>query len=313
MNNDAAPTAHRNPGPGWGFRFLCACDRVLPESIFRPLRALGTGVAVALMPSQRRHSRAYLAIIFNRRPTWCEVWRHFFAFEEFLMLELRVAAGQPHRCVLAAGAHDVRAWLAADQPALLGTFHLGHSDLAGFLFGGHEHRRVFMIRQRVGNSHETESLGVLFGDWVSFIWVNEADTLLFALKDAVATGGSIAMKCDRLEFIAKTAVFNFLGAPRVFPFTIYHLALIFGLPVVLCVGTSAGPGESILHAAPLFVPNLAAARSAELARGQAHFQAFLTQVETLLHAEPFLWFNFLPLNPVAPAGRSGTLEPVPSA
>jgi len=304
------PTAPSNPGPRWGYRFLCACDRVLPEKIFRPVRALGTWVAVAAMPTQRNHSRAYLSIVLGRPPDWREVWRHFFAFEEFLMLKLRVAAGRSHRCALAPDAHDVRAWLASNRPALLGTFHLGHSDLVGFLLGGHEHRRVFMIRQRVGNSHDTESLGALFGDWVTFIWVNEADNLLFALKDAVAAGGSIAMKCDRLEFSAKTEVFDFLGAPRIFPFTIYHLALIFGLPVVLSVGISNGPGESVLHTAPLFAPESGAAKSAELTRARAHFQAFLSQVETLLHADPFLWFNFAPLNPVAPARSSGTLQAV---
>jgi len=307
------PNAPSNPGPRWGYRFLCACDRVLPEKIFRPVRALGTWIAVAAMPGQRRHSRDYLSIILGRPPTWCEVWRHFFSFEEFLMLKLRVAAGQPHRCVPAPDAHDLRSWTASTRPALLGTFHLGHSELVGFLLGGHEHRRVFMIRQRVGNSHDTESLSARFGDWVTFVWVNEADHLLFALKDAVAAGGSIAMNCDRLEFSAKTGIFNFLGAPRIFPFTIYHLALIFGLPVVLSVGVSNGPGESVLHAAPLFAPETGAAKSAELARARAHFQAFLSQVEALLRADPFLWFNFTPLNPVAPAPDSGMLAGLPPA
>ena len=102
-------------------------------------------------------------------------------------------------------------------------------------------------------------------------------------------------------------------APRVFPFTIYHLALIFGLPVVLSVGLSNGPGESVLHAAPLFTPAPGAAKSAELARARAHFQDFLAQVETLLRADPFLWFNFTPLNPVAPARGSGRLAPLPPA
>ncbi|HWZ94046.1 MAG TPA: hypothetical protein VNW30_02535 [Opitutaceae bacterium] len=302
------PIAPSNPGPRWGYRFLCTCDRVLPEKIFRPVRAIGTWVAVAVMPGQRRHSRAYLSIVLGRPPAWREVWRHFFAFEEFLMLKLRVAAGRPHRCILAPDTPDnIRAWLAANRPALLGTFHLGHSDLVGFLLGGHEHHRVFMIRQRVGNSHDTESLGALFGDWVTFIWVNEADNLLFALKDAVAAGGSIAMKCDRLEFSAKTEAFDFLGAPRIFPITIYHLALIFGLPVALSVGVANGPGKSVLHAAPLFTPEPGAAKSAELARAHTHFQDFLSQVETLLRADPFLWFNFTPLNPVAPARDSGTL------
>jgi predicted LPLAT superfamily acyltransferase len=129
--------------------------------------------------------------------------------------------------------------------------------------------------------------------------VNEAENLLFALKDAVAAGGSVALKCDRVEFSAKTEAFEFLGARRVFPFTIYYLSLIFSRPVVLCVGLPAGPGRSVVHSSPLFVPD-ATGKPANLARARLHFQEFLHRVEAMLRADPCLWFNFLPLNPPAP-------------
>lgn len=289
----------RNPGPSWGFRFIVACDRALPEFLFFPARWLGTWIAVALMPAQRAHSRAYLAVILGRAPSRHEIFRHFFAFEEFLLLRLRVARGRPHRGELAPDASGFRALLASGEPALLGTFHLGHSDLTGFLLGPQENRRVFMVRQRVGNSHDTEVLSQRFAEWIKFIWVNDPANLLFALKDAVAQGGSVALKCDRLEFSAKTEAFQFLGARRVFPFTIYHLSLIFGLPVVLSVGLPGPPGQSIVHSSPLFVPDRAAPKSANLARAHAHFQDFLARLESMLRADPFLWFNFLPLNPTA--------------
>jgi predicted LPLAT superfamily acyltransferase len=292
------PAAARNPGPSWGYRFLCAADRVLPEFIFRPMRQVGTWIALANMPEQRTNSRAYLAAITGRAPTWRDIYRHFFAFEEFLMLRLRVAHGRPHRGELAADAEGFRALIATRAPALLGTFHLGHSDLAGFLLGGQEHWRVFMVRQRVENSHDTEVLAARFGEWVKFIWVNEAENLLFALKDAVTAGGSVALKCDRLEFSAKTEAFQFLGARRLFPFTIYHLALIFDRPVVLCVGLPAGPGRSRVHSSPLFVPEKTN-KAENLARARVHFQEFLTRLEGFLREQPELWFNFIPLNPVA--------------
>lgn len=298
--NAAAPP--RNPGPGWGYRFLRAADRALPEAVFRPLRMAGTWIALALMPAQRRHSRAYLAALRGRPPRLGEVWRHFFAFTEFLMLKLRVAGGRPHRCVHAPGARDFPALVATARPALFGTFHFGHSDLLGFMLGEREQRRVFMIRQRVGNAHDTDRLGALFGRWVSIIWVNDADHLLFALKDAVAAGGSIALKCDRLEFSAKREPFRFLGARRLFPFTIYHLALIFRMPVLLSVGVPGAAGVSVLHSSPLFEPD-PVNRAASLERARAHFQAFLDQIETLLRADPFLWFNFTALNPPAPDGN----------
>jgi predicted LPLAT superfamily acyltransferase len=294
-----APISARNPGPSWGYRFLRACDRVVPEFVFRPLRAFGTWVALANMREQRAHSRAYLAAATGREPTLWDVFRHFFAFEEFLMLRLRVANGRPHRGDLAPDAEGFRTLLATRMPALLGTFHVGHSDLTGFLLGGQEHWRVFMVRQRVANSHDTDVLGAKFAEWVTFIWVNEAENLLFALKRAVEAGGSVALKCDRLEFSAKTETFSFLGAARKFPFTIYHLALIFRRPVVLCVGLPDGPGHSVVHSSPLFMPD-DAGKAANLVRARAHFQEFLTRLEGFLRADPYQWFNFLPLNPVAP-------------
>jgi predicted LPLAT superfamily acyltransferase len=291
--------AARNPGPSWGYRFLCACDAVVPELLFRPARKFGTWFAVATMPAQRAHSRAYLRAITGREPSLRDIFRHFFAFEEFLMLRLRVARGLVHRGELAPDATGFRELLDTGEPALLGTFHFGHSDLTGFLLGRQERRRVFMVRQRVGNSHDTEVLGARFAEWVTFIWVNEPENLLFALKEAVAAGGSVALKCDRLEFSAKTEAFDFLGAKRLFPFTIYHLAMIFRRPVVLCVGKPAGPGLSTVHSSPLFRPDNQG-KASNLARARAHFQEFLSRVEGYLREDPLLWFNFTPLNPPAP-------------
>jgi predicted LPLAT superfamily acyltransferase len=296
-----APRTARNPGPSWGYRFLRLCDRVLPEFVFRPARALGTWVALAAMRPQRHHSRAYLRVVLGREPTLREVFRHFFEFEEMLMLKLRVADGRPHRSVVSPAAVDLMRFVTTPEDALLGTFHLGHSDLMGFLFAGHEQRRISMIRLRVGNSHDIERLARAFGRWVSFVWVNEGENLLFALKDAIAAGGSVALNCDRIEFSSRAEPFRFLGARRLFPFTIYHLAVIFDRPVFLSVGVPGGPGESVVHGSPRWAPAPDASRAAKFASARVHFQAFLDQVETLLRENPYWWFNFLELNPVAPA------------
>lgn len=296
------PSAHstltkRNPGPSWGYAFLCAADRALPEIIFRPTRALGTWVAMAFMREQRHHSRNYLRVMFDREPAWGEIFRHFFAFEEMLMAKLRVANGRRHRGILAEEAHDFRTFLHGAEPAFLGTFHFANSDLSGFLFGGQEKRRVALIRQRVGNSGDTDRLLGRFAEWVTVIWVNEGDNLLFALKDALAGGYSVALKCDRLEFSAKTEAFCFLGARRIFPFTIYHLALIFGHPVLLSLGLPEGTEATRIESSPAWRPDPALGREANLNLARLHFQAFLDRVESLLRIHPYWWFNFLPLNP----------------
>jgi predicted LPLAT superfamily acyltransferase len=302
--NARAAGAPRNPGPSWGYQFLRLSDRVLPEAMFRPLRALGTAIAMAGMPAQRRHSRAYLATVLARPPTWRDVFRHFFAFEESLMMKLRLANGRSFPCDYAPSGQAFREWLAAGGPVLLGTLHVGVSDMLGFQLGGRENRRVYLVRQRVGNSHDTERLAARFGDWLRFIWVNEPGEMLFALKAAAATGDAIAMQCDRVEFSTRTAAFDFLGARRLFPVTIYNLALIFERPVILTVGVPAPAGRSLLYGSPRFDPVPGEPRAAALARAHAHFQEFLHQIEALLRAQPYLWFNFTPLNPLAPAGAT---------
>ncbi|HTQ29929.1 MAG TPA: hypothetical protein VMI53_01850 [Opitutaceae bacterium] len=300
----AAPP--RNPGPSWGCLFLTCADVLLPAPVFDFFLGLGTWVAVAVMPAARRHSRAYLAEVLPRRPGATDVWRHFFAFAQALMVKLRFAEGRPYRCVSGPDCAPFLDLMASGEPALFGTFHFGHSDLLGFALGRFN-RRVCMIRLRMENSRDTDRLAERFGALVSYLWINEPENLLFALKEAIDSGVSVAMKCDRPEYSAKLEPFDFLGRPRLFPFTIYHLALVFRRPVIFCVSVPHGRDESMVYSSPVFTPN-AGSRDENLDRARVHFQNFLALVETLLRRDPFLWANFTPLNPVAAApeenGRS---------
>lgn len=288
----------RNPGPSWGYQFLRTADRVLPEVVFKPLRATGTAVAMSCMPAERRHSREYLEHVLGRRPTTVDVWRHFFAFEESLMGKLRAANGVIPLCSYGTLSRDCTPWLTSDQPLLLGTFHVGLSDLTGFLLGDYMPHQTYIVRERVGNSHDTEQLARRFGDRLRFLWVNNPEELVFALKDAAATPAAIAMQCDRVGFSARTESFEFLGARRLFPVTIYHLAAIFKRAVILSVGMPSKSGAE-LFASPTFTLVPGESRTETMARAKEHFQEFLRMLEGLLRKQPYQWFNFTPLNPVA--------------
>jgi len=293
-----APANPRNPGPSWGYGFLLWAERWWPRWIFRTGLMAGTWIGLAFMPAQRAHSRAYLKVVLGRTPGLLEVWRHFFAFTEFLVLKLRIARGAPIDGVLEPeNAAEFDALVQSPRPALFGTFHFGCSDLLGYLLG-RDGRRVSILRLRVDNSDDTRWLGERFGGAVSFLWVNNPADLVFNLKSAIDAGESLALKCDRLEFSAKTEPFRFLGATRLFPFTIYHLAILFARPVAFCLALP-GPKKDVLRvfASPVFVPDPAATRAANLARAREHFQRVLDRLETLVREQPLLWFNFLPLNP----------------
>jgi predicted LPLAT superfamily acyltransferase len=301
-----APTeTPRNPGPNWGYGFLLWAERWWPRWIFRPALMAGAWVGLAAMPGPRAHSRRFLAVVLGRPPRLIEVWRHFYAFTDSLMLKLRAGRGVPVRSTLEPGnAAAFDALVRSGRPALFGTFHFGHGDLLGFLLGAHG-RRVTIVRLRVGNSTDTQLLGQRFADDVSFLWVNQTASLLLELKAALEAGQSLAMKCDRLEFSAKAEAFRFLGAQRLFPFTIYHLAVLFDRPVVFCL---AWPGDArdelAVRASPVFTPDPAAGRDVNLQAARTHFQGVLDQLETLVRQHPLLWFNFLPLNPEAPRAES---------
>ncbi len=302
------PNSLRNHGPTWGFRFLQNFQR-LPGAFTRPLLMFGTWIAVARMPQQRQYSRDFLSLIYGRPARLLEVWRHFYCYLDMLLLRLRVAGGAPPRAAIdpATGA-DFEALMATGEQAFFGTFHFGHSDLLGFLLPNRG-RRVAMMRLRVANSADTEMFAKQFAGAVTFIWVNEPEELLFAMKSAVERGDSVAMQCDRFQFSSKTEAFAFLGARRLFPFTIYHLALLFERPVVFNFGLPDGAGGTRVIASPVFRGDPALDRKANLERARGHFQGVITHLESLVRQHPLLWFNFLPLNPVAPTPGSAELQP----
>lgn len=305
------PVSPRNPGPSWGYGFLLWAERWWPRWFFQFMLRMGTWVGFAFMPAQRLHSRTYLAVVLGRPPRLIEVWRHFFAFAESLMLRLRAGRGAGVRCTLErenAAAFDEL--VDSGRPALFGTFHFGHSDMLGYMLGARG-RRVSIIRLRVGNSDDTRLLGERFGEKVSFLWINDPANLLFDLKAAIEAGDSLALKCDRLEFSAKTESFRFLGTLRLFPFTIYHLAVLFDRPVVFCTAVAEGTNDELrVFASPVFTPEPAAGREANLRVARVHFQTVLTQLEALVRQYPLMWFNFLPLNPEAPRADSQPADSV---
>jgi predicted LPLAT superfamily acyltransferase len=164
-----------------------------------------------------------------------------------------------------------------------------------------------MLRRKMDNSDDTRLLGQRFAEHVSFLWVNDPANVLFQLKEALDAGQSLALKCDRFEFSSKVEPFHFLGAPRLFPFTIYHLAVLFNRPVVFCVAVSGAQLEDLrVFSSTVFTPDAAVDRKSNLQVARIHFQTVMNQLETLVRRYPMLWFNFVPLNPEAsvPATRS---------
>ena len=302
--------SERNPGPEGGYGWIAFSLRHMPGWFNRIGMDIGAWIAWATLPSQRACSRQYLRLALGREPSARDVWRHFRAYTEYFIQRLKICAGGEPDIRFAAGEGDeLRAWIGQGRAALYGTMHIGHSDLLGFLManiGGHVH----MVRKKVGNSDDVGWLAKRYAGGVSFIWINDWSRLVLAMNDALRAGCSLAMQCDRAEYSSKLEPFDFFGRRLLFPFTIYHLGIMHGLPVGLsyAVSPEEEPGAVIVHMPPMFHPRPGHEQRAEnFAAARVHFQAFLALVERQLRRTPYVWFNFTPMNP--PCTDEGNATP----
>lgn len=293
----APTTPSRNPGPSWGYAFIVGVARLLPRRLFQALLWLGSAIGWAVMPAQRQSSRHYLGLVLGRAPRRREQIEHFYRFMALLVELLEVGRGkQPGIAFAAEGDAEAQGLARRGEQALYGTFHLGHSDLMGYLLSDHN-VTLHMLRLRRENSRETDWLGSRFERWVHFLWIDRPEEMLFAVKNALESGASLALKCDRPEQAVKLSRFPFLGSERAFPMTIYHFACLFDLPVAFMFGVRNADGGIDVVAAPLFRPPKGQPRQAALQAAHAHFQGVLALVERLLQRDPYAWFNFGPWNP----------------
>ncbi len=287
----------RNPGPTWGYALIYFVSRILPWPVMRFVLRISALVSLGLMKEQRCHSRQFLRDALGRKPNWRDSWKHFAAFAEFLVRRFDVANGSDP--VFESGDDSqerLKKLTDAKEQAFHGTFHFGNSDLMGFWLS-HFDISIRMVRYQVGNSSDLKWLEERFGDKVGFLWVNQPEDLLFALKGAVEEGHSIAMKCDRIEHSSKLESFDFLGKKRWFPFTIYHLSILFDLPVVYSFGLPSNRHGTRVYTSKIYRP-LGENKRVKLEEARLHFRATLQMLENLVRKEPYQWFNFLDAIPL---------------
>lgn len=290
------PPSGRNPGPPFGLNLLHLADRWLPGPCHRAALHLGTSVAVVLMAKRRTASALYLEHVLGRPTTNQDVHQHFATFTQALIQRLRLSRGirpefyfhDPEQ------GKDFEKLCRSPQPALFGTFHVGQSDLLGCMLSDFG-RRIALVRHRVDNSLDIDTLEKVFEQWVQILWINQPENFLFELKQGLEEGLSIGLQCDRITFGGRLVPLDFLGAKRLFPFTIYHLAKLFDYPVAFAfAGQPDDAGNIPVLAPPVFFPG-DHARPMEAAK--EHFQSTLRLLEDYLLEHPFIWYNFEPLNP----------------
>ncbi len=277
---------------------MCFAARVLPAPIQDVLAWIGTHVAFLLLPQRRRWSREYLEAILDRPVSAVDIWRHIHAFTQTLLAKVRSGLGQKVDVVCEGEDRRTADLLFEGDPLILGTFHVGASDLLGFSIGA-TGRRVRMVRMQVDNSADLDKLIKIHGDAVGIIWVNNPHEMLLSLRDALQSDATVAIQCDRNEGAEKGECFHFLGEDRLFRISIYRLARLFDRRVMFCVAVPDGSYRRFRVLAHPAFDGSTLSDADFRAAAHAHFQDALNWLEAILRQHPLQWFNFLPLNPVA--------------
>lgn len=302
----------RNPGPPFGFQLLGLGHRLLPHRLFYPIVKAGTVIAVLRMRKERRASREYLSIVLGRKVRFTDILEHFYAQVQTVIDKI-VVRDPAQSAPAPANDPDTAEFIRLAQgngQALFGTFHVGNSDLIGAALSTLG-RKVHMVRLKVRNSPDIDALKRIFGQGLEFVWVNKPADATFAISHLLGSGASLALQCDRVEYGSKLHPFEFLGARRLFPVTIYHLSHLFQVPVGFALSVPAADGSPSVLSSGVFHPD-PSDRNRTLERGYAHFQHTLNLLEAQLRLTPYIWFNFLPLNPVCEPEKADSLLPHPS-
>jgi len=264
-------------------------------------------VSLCLMKRQRNHSRVFLESALGRTVTWEDCWRHFASFSEFLAIRFDAAYGKdPVFETDSVSAQRFQSLVDGTKQSIQGTFHFGNSDLMGFWLSRFD-ISVRMVRFRVGNSSDLDWLEKRFGGKVAFLWVNEPSNIIFALKEAIDSGHSVAMKCDRVEHSSKLEKFSFLGKERWFPFTIYHLSILFDLPVSFSFGVPIKARRTRIFTSEVYRP-IGENKREKLKLARIHFKDTLILLEELVRKYPYQWFNFCDAIPVAESSRQAAKD-----
>jgi predicted LPLAT superfamily acyltransferase len=273
-------------------------DKRFPPGLRRALLFLGTAIALGLMRKRRAGSAEYLRAVLGREPHTSELHEHFMVFTEALIQRLRLSGGEIPAFYFAdpESGKEFEALCRSSTPGLFGTFHVGQSDLLGCMLSDFG-RRIGLVRHRVGNALDVETMERQFARWVKILWINDPTEFLFELKQSLQQGISVGLQCDRTDYGGKMAAFEFLGARRLFPITIYHLARMFDYPVAFAfAGQWDAAGNVPAVVSPIF---RASEHEKPILAAHEHFQGVLKQLEAYLREHPYVWFNFGGLNPGA--------------
>ncbi len=243
---------------------------------------------------ERRASRAFLARVLGRDPTWLEIARHFHAFAGVTLDRLYFLTNSLWRFdIRFDGLDDLHRAMDMGRGVLLIGAHVGSFDA---LRAASTYRPDVTVRVVLDADHSpalSAILRELNPDMAAGIINPRQDGIAVALEIGAAlnAGSLVTMLADRGRPGNVTTTVDFLGGRADLPTAPWQIAAALHVPVVLCAGLYRGDNRYDLHF-ELVADALHINRSQRKQQLNVIVQEFANRLEALVRAAPYNWFNF---------------------
>jgi predicted LPLAT superfamily acyltransferase len=239
----------------------------------------------------RRASRAYLAQVLDRKPTWRDRYRHYFTFSTTVLdRTFFLTSGLLDYDIKVFGLEKfLEYWRRGRGCILLGAHHGSFEVLRAFAEGeptlkvhalmleSTEHASTFFSHMNPGIAEKVIPIGAVGA--------------MLRVKEALDEGAVVGILADRIARGDKVIEAEFFGKSAAFPAGPFVLAGLARAPVMLCFGLHCGERRYEIHFEP-FADPLTMARERRDLELQAWVGKFAARLEYFCRRYPFNWFNF---------------------
>jgi len=239
-----------------------------------------------------RASRQYLEQVFGRRPTWREVFRHYYYFAITLLDRGLLLAGLPQWFDFRSeNAEIVRRLATSQRGSLLLGAHLGSFDVARMLGEVHHHTDINMMMYEE-NAQKLNTVIASFGGHsrMKVIPIGTVDSLIRA-KDRLEQGEWVGILGDRVVANDRLIRVPFLGSEAAFPAGPFLVASALKVPVVLFACLYLGGNQYKEHF-ELFAEEIVLDRRNREADLEKWVRRYAERLEYFCRLAPYNWFNF---------------------
>jgi len=281
-------------GSAWALRLFTAIALGLGRTVSRLILLPITAYFLLRRAPERRASRAYLARVLGRTPSWLEVARHFHTFAGVTLDRIYFLTQTLRRFdTRMVGIEQLHRAMDLGQGVLLIGAHVGSFDA---LRAASTLRPDVTVRVVLDAEHSPVLSAILrqHNPQIAAGIINprkDGTEVVLEIGAALQQGALVTMLADRGRPGNSMVSVDFLGDPAEFPTAPWQIAAALHVPIVLCAGLYRGGRRYDLHF-ELVTERLHIDRRQRQQQLQEVVQAFADRLAALVRLAPYNWFNF---------------------